>query len=270
MLFIDDLTSASGRMKVVLSSVIKDRRAGLRTLSDHVRIVAAGVPRKWSPEVLPLSAGLRTSMLQIYWEPDSIELKKDRSAGSENWIPPTISSDMRCIGRDVLNQITGILYNHQDLIEASNINDIDLDLPINAPKSWSNVMRISEYIPEGDYEVLHAAMCGLVGEEIGDQVGALLRNQLPIDQILSDPTSFDWANEPGDRVYAALLSVTDRAFDTSVVDVSSDLAARIFQVAADAGYGGVAWQFLVRLTEHDQDFTLSQSIATTFQPYMED
>ncbi|MHB1731877.1 MAG: AAA family ATPase [Ferrimicrobium acidiphilum] len=269
-LFIDELPLASDETKKALLSIIQGRKAGTHRLGDHVRIVAAGNPLAWSFETIPLSAPMRTRLLHINWEPDVDEWVENFHNGFADWTPPSIPAGVKRMSRDVLNQLRGIMFQHKNLIQAATINNVGPEAPFNVMRSWNNVYQVARFIPAGDYSTLHAAMCGLVGESIAQEVSALLRYQLPIDEIIADPTSFDWENESGDRVYAALLSVTDRALDKSFRDVSHERAANILQVVAKHGCADIAWVFLVKLLEEVPNFKLSQSVAKTFQSFLED
>jgi len=269
-LFIDEITLASDETKKALLSIVQGRTAGTHKLGDHVRIVSAGNSIAWSSETVPLSPPMRTRLMLIDWEANLDEWVDNFHDDFANWTPPGIPAGVKRMDVDVLNQIRGILFQHKDLIQASTLNGIDPEAPFNTMRSWRNVYTVAKFTPAGDYGVLHAAMSGLVGKDIAQRVSALLRYQLPIDEIIADPTSFDWANESGDRVYAALLSIAGRALDKSFRDVKSERAASIFQVAAQNGCADIAWVFLVKLLDEDPKFELSQSVAKTFQSFLED
>ncbi len=269
-LFIDELPLASDETKKALLSVIQGRKAGTHKIGDHVRIVAAGNPMSWSFESVPLSAPMRTRMLHIQWEFDANEWIRHHRDGYANWTPPAIPAGTKLMSEDVCRQLDGIFYDSgSQLIQATTLNDIDPEAPFNVARSWDNVYAIMRCIPEGDYDVLHAAMSGLVGESMATRVSALLRYNLPIREIIANPYSFDWMGESGDRVYAALLSITDRALDRQARNVTSEIAAEVFEAAANSGCADIAWGFLVRLMDEDPNYEVSQQIALTFRDYLE-
>jgi len=269
-LFIDELPLASDETKKALLSLVQGRKAGTHKLADHVRIVAAGNPMSWSFESVPLSPPMRTRMLLIKWEFDATEWIRHHRNGYADWTPPAIPANTKLMSEDVCRQLDGVFHDGGDkLIQAETLNDIDPEAPFNVARSWDNVYSIIRHIPEGDYDVLHAAMSGLVGETMATKVSALLKYELPIQAILDDPYSFNWMDESGDRVYAALLSISDRAVEKQSRKVTSEVAAGVFEAAANSGRADIAWGFLVRLMDADKNYQLSQQIALTFKDFLE-
>lgn len=266
-LFIDELPLASDDTRKTLLSLIQGHTAGIHKLGDHVRIVAAGNPMSWSMESVPLSEAMRTRLLHISWKSDRAEWLEHHLTKYVHWTAPALPTDGDVMGEDACHQLDGILYDSPSLIDCDDITNLDPESPFNVNRSWDNVFDIIRVIPSNDFEVLHYAMTGLVGEEPAAKVSAAMRYRLPVREVIKDPYVFDWNGEPGDRVYALLAAVVDHAVDSTSKLATPDDASYVLGVAAKSR-ADIAYAHLSRMLSWLPDYELDTETAKIFADFI--
>jgi hypothetical protein len=267
-LFIDELPLASDDTRKALLSLIQGHTAGTHKLGDHVRIVTAGNPIAWSMESVPLSEAMRTRLLRILWEVDTDEWLEHHATKYAHWTPPALPSNEPAMGDMVCHQLDGILHDDPQLIARDNIMGLDPEAPYNTNRSWDYVFDIIRVIPHDDYETLNNALSGLVGEEVSKKVGAMLKYRLPIREVLADPSEFDWANQPGDRVYALLSAIVGSAVNETSKTVSPDDAAKVLSYAAQHERADIAYALLARMMSWMPAYEIDTQTAKIFADFL--
>jgi len=267
LLFIDELTLAGDDTRKALLSLIQGRTAGTHKLADHVRIVAAGNPMKWSFESVPLSAPMRTRLLHIQWMSDTDEWLEHHRTGYRFWTPPALPDGDR-MGEDICRLLDGALQTQPGVINRESIMELDPEAPFNVNRSWDNVFSILRCVPTGDFEVVQAVLDGLVGQEARANVMASLRYRLPVNETLEDPYSFDWRNESPDRAYALLATFADSAVDDSAKRIGVRDAEKVFIAAAKSGRADMAFAQLSIVAKRLKSYEFSQEIGRVFQDFL--
>jgi hypothetical protein len=266
-LFIDELGLGSQDVRKALLSILEGRIVGSHRIADHVRLIVASNPLAWSFESSPLSPAMRTRIIRIDWELDHDDWILNHRNGYADWEPPTRPAGAALMGDTKCFAIDGALSQNSSLIETESIKNIDPEEPYPTARSWDKAFAVTREILAGDEDAFQKALHGTVGRETGERVFQLTRYTFDTQQIIMEPSSFNWVTEPADRVYAVLLSVVD-VVSSKANNYSPSDAEAVCVAAAEAGKADLAWVFLARLMNKFLTFENSPEAAELFADYL--
>lgn len=210
----DEITTSEASTQKAMLRILQEGWVGDLRLEDSVSIVCAGNPPESAADGIDLAPPVANRLLHLNWEFDAESWFTGIVDGFDtvDALDPLTLTGKRTDGDAVRAAalVSGFVRARRDLLAPAVPTDpVEAGRAWPSPRSWHNAARVLGHVHPDDAETMMLVVGGCVGQGAAKEFITWM-TQLDLenpDDVLNDPSSFDWAGARPDRLLALLTAI---------------------------------------------------------------